>query len=57
MELWEVRLVLRVVSVRLFAIPGFGLFEEPLEALPSALCLPFSLLLAVVILCLLRFGT
>jgi hypothetical protein len=36
---------------------SLGLFEEPLETLPSALCLPFSLLLAVVILCFGCFGT
>jgi hypothetical protein len=36
---------------------SFGLFEEPLEALPSALCLPFSLLLAVAFLYLRRFCT
>jgi hypothetical protein len=36
---------------------GFELFEEPLEALPSALCLPFSLLLAISFLWLWWFGT
>jgi len=34
-----------------------GLFEEPLEALSSAFSLPFSLPLAVVILCFRGFGT
>ena len=35
----------------------FSLFEEPLEALPSALGLPFSLLLTVAVLYLWWFGT